>query len=405
MFKGRNLTALVLTIALTITYSNAWSFVVSSGDPQLDFRFNNPGARANAMGEAFIGVADDATAAYTNPAGLTILSAPEVSVEYNYSQITSNPYLPDGSTGSFDTNVSGVSFLSYVIPAGKSTLSIFRQESFNMKQNLSYNDPRFAALPDEATINTDFEFKAVTYGISAGVKLNNKMSIGGSVGFTELDYKYSSVTNYTAGYFAGFKHQRSYVNDSSTETTYSVSMLYNPFGNFNVGAVYRYWPEYTTHYLCNNATTIHTIDIPDTCGIGLSYRFFDSTTLAADLTYIKWSDLSKEYLYVELNAQPVDVSSDFNVDDSFVYGVGLEHVFSVLNTTLAVRAGYHFIPDHNIVYSGTSYPEFQNTRKAGDDEHIYSIGFGVVLDKIQIDIAASIGDFSNKFIFSFVNRF
>ncbi len=27
----------------------------------MDFRFNNPGARANAMGGAFIGVADDAT--------------------------------------------------------------------------------------------------------------------------------------------------------------------------------------------------------------------------------------------------------------------------------------------------------------------------------------------------------
>ena len=43
----------------------------------LNFRFNSPGARANGMGGAFIGVADDATAAYTNPAGLTILTEPE----------------------------------------------------------------------------------------------------------------------------------------------------------------------------------------------------------------------------------------------------------------------------------------------------------------------------------------
>lgn len=48
----------------------------------LNFRFNNPGARANGMGGAFIGLADDATAAYTNPAGLTILTEPEVSIEY-----------------------------------------------------------------------------------------------------------------------------------------------------------------------------------------------------------------------------------------------------------------------------------------------------------------------------------
>src|SRR2546422_11079012 len=43
------------------------------------FNFNNPGARALGMGGAFIGVADDATAAVTNPAGLVILQRPGLS--------------------------------------------------------------------------------------------------------------------------------------------------------------------------------------------------------------------------------------------------------------------------------------------------------------------------------------
>ena len=40
------------------------------------FRFNfvNPGGRALAMGGAFVGIADDATAAAANPAGLTNLN-------------------------------------------------------------------------------------------------------------------------------------------------------------------------------------------------------------------------------------------------------------------------------------------------------------------------------------------
>src|SRR5262245_49913029 len=37
--------------------------------PGLQFDFINPGARSLAMGGAFIGLADDATAASTNPAG------------------------------------------------------------------------------------------------------------------------------------------------------------------------------------------------------------------------------------------------------------------------------------------------------------------------------------------------
>ncbi|MCB1033930.1 MAG: hypothetical protein KDD47_08875, partial [Acidobacteria bacterium] len=47
----------------------------------LQFNFTTPGARSLGLGGAFLGLADDATAAYTNPAGLTVLSKPEVSLE------------------------------------------------------------------------------------------------------------------------------------------------------------------------------------------------------------------------------------------------------------------------------------------------------------------------------------
>ena len=40
----------------------------------LPFNFSNPGARPTAMGGAFIGLADDASAAVANPAGLTSLA-------------------------------------------------------------------------------------------------------------------------------------------------------------------------------------------------------------------------------------------------------------------------------------------------------------------------------------------
>src|SRR5437870_12948983 len=53
----------------------------------LQFNFGNPGARALGMGGAFIGLADDASAAEANPAGLTILRKPEVTLEgRNYAE-------------------------------------------------------------------------------------------------------------------------------------------------------------------------------------------------------------------------------------------------------------------------------------------------------------------------------
>src|SRR5262249_58274528 len=47
----------------------------------LQFNFGNPGARSLGMGGAFLGLADDASAAEANPAGVTILRKPEVSIE------------------------------------------------------------------------------------------------------------------------------------------------------------------------------------------------------------------------------------------------------------------------------------------------------------------------------------
>jgi len=48
-----------------------------------DFRFNliNPGARARGIGGAFVSLADDATAAQSNPAGLSFLSRSEFFAE------------------------------------------------------------------------------------------------------------------------------------------------------------------------------------------------------------------------------------------------------------------------------------------------------------------------------------
>ena len=46
----------------------------------LTFNFRNPGARSLGMGGAFLGLADDATAAEANPAGLTILRTSEISL-------------------------------------------------------------------------------------------------------------------------------------------------------------------------------------------------------------------------------------------------------------------------------------------------------------------------------------
>src|SRR6185503_2966999 len=100
----------------------------------VQFEFPPPGARSLALGGAFVAIADDATAAVANPAGLTALIRPEVSVEGRAWQFVSvtplrgHEFGPPANVG-VDTidglvegettdGTGGPSFLSAVFPRG-----------------------------------------------------------------------------------------------------------------------------------------------------------------------------------------------------------------------------------------------------------------------------------------------
>lgn len=128
---------------------------LSAGFTAASFQFNlsNPGARSLGMGGAFAGLADDATAAYANPAGLTILTRPEVSFEgrtasFRLPLLTTEPIfgfvvrrrdgldigrvvagatrpVPLGTPDAVDTTAS---FLSFVLPLREWTLAFYRHQ-------------------------------------------------------------------------------------------------------------------------------------------------------------------------------------------------------------------------------------------------------------------------------------
>src|SRR5262249_10927561 len=123
----------------------------------LQFDFMNPGARSLAMGGAFIGAADDATAAFANPAGLSSLSTRETSAELRSRRIET-PYLQGGRvsgvvTGmgadtiagpSYGTDVDGQlspAFLSFVAPFGRATVAAYFHEAIGIDNSFFSNGP------------------------------------------------------------------------------------------------------------------------------------------------------------------------------------------------------------------------------------------------------------------------
>jgi long-subunit fatty acid transport protein len=404
---------LVLATGLLI-YSPAQALVAGSSSYNLNFQFNNPGARANAMGGAFIGLADDATAAYTNPAGLTILTESEVSVEYKlaeYDNLFPTATGPGaGPTFDIDETGRGFSFISLVFPAKNATFSLYRHQLINQS-----SEDEFIFPPDSIFYENDIE--AVTHGGAIGLKFSESFSMGASVGFAQLRY-YNSYQIFNNNVSAsGPPNQEALIDGQDSAEHYSLAMLWNPVGRMNLGFVYRQGPEFKHSFTLFNDVgddgdfdeinvTKSTLKVPDVYGLGISYRFDFGLTIAADLNYVEYSDLLKDFRFFDGSTSIAGINiSDFDVDDEFEYHLGLEFVFSGMQLPLALRGGYWFKPDHRIMYDAIN-PVFQALAPEGEDDHIFSVGVGTVfLGNVQVDAAASFGDFEKIYTVSFVYRF
>ena len=148
-------------LAVTPVYGQVAQEVSFSGSP-------NPvgsGARALGMGGAFIGVADDATAASWNPGGLIQLETPEISVvgscekRYEERNFAENP----GASGSYSTSLTDLNYLSIAYP--------FTLFSKNMVVSLNYQ-----TLYDfNKEVQTSYQYKQLFPGPSGDRETNKEI--------------------------------------------------------------------------------------------------------------------------------------------------------------------------------------------------------------------------------------
>jgi long-subunit fatty acid transport protein len=414
MFK-RVLCICFLLSFLLFAHTSAWALVASNDFFGLDFRFNNPGARANAMGGAFIGLADDATAAYANPAGLTILTEPEISTEFKYGKYT-NRVPQETDTDDFTDTNNSVSFLSLAHPTQKANITVYRHHLVNINaefesmENVDHND----------TMELDLD--VVTLGLGVGFKVTDTFSLGFSFGFAQLEY-YSQVDKYDLG--PGVTDPQpsefEYVNDEASSEQYTVALLWNPTGELSIGAVYRYGPEFDTDKERWDQVDINgdfeffldwklrnKLKIPDVYGLGISYRFLPNLTAALDVNRVEYSDLLEDFT-MEPNA--FNDPDDIKIDDTIEIHVGVEYVMSFGDVPFAVRGGYFYRPDSSVRYVGPITSQDDQALKdrldsKDYDEHIFSAGFGAVLfDTLQLDVAGSYSTLITEGTLSVVYRY
>lgn len=295
------------------------------------------GARALGMGGAFIGVADDATAASWNPGGLTQLERPELSLVYSWKwydeEFAHTRYIdPEGQ---FSVDFDDINYFSYAHPLGWTlggrnlVFSINYQKQYDFERSLDLKVQRFA-YPTSRFGTASYQMLDIDYMQEGGLasltpafamEITNEFSIGIAVNIwnssllSDNEWDEHQETRIRTGLFGAPPiSQAKVVSDKRYRnfkgTNYTIGALYKPNDRWSIGAVYHsplvaeldYEEFESLLYEINNGvalpytiperyTTRYRMEFPSAYGLGVAYRFpNDKLTLTLDVTRREWDE-------------------------------------------------------------------------------------------------------------------
>lgn len=401
----------------------------------LQFNFGNPGARSLGMGGAFLGLADDASAAEANPAGLTILRKPEISIEgRNY--LTTQSFnvsgtFPDLTAEDFNANSrrAEVTFGSAVFPMGnfavaayyhlplrfQNTADTFSGETINfylgengpVSEEQCANDANctpYSLYPYFTSVDIDLQ----TWGIAAAYKMG-PLSIGFAGKQQKLQQQAFTYRSDLDGNPLAIVAQ---VSDEE-DITYSAGFKWAANDRFSIGGVYKTGAEFDAPLLFADLTAdgqlqqvaVPTFHLPDIYGVGLSFRPIPVFTINVDAVNVAYSNLADDFVSIYSGIEP---NTDYEIEDAMEIHAGAEYFFNT-RIPFAVRGGWWRDPAHALEFVGplnrSNAVSARVLYPGSEDEDHYSVGVGLAWPRFQIDAAYDTSDNFKVGSISMVTRF
>jgi len=409
-----------------------WAQTNADINSGLQFSFVPPGARSLGMGGAFVGVASDATAAWTNPSGLVFLTRPEVSIEGRTSRFKNE--FPSGGTlaepgqSTESSNATGVAFASAVFPIRNSrwTFAAFYHELANFKAAL---DSEEILRPNGDTLSDrrgSLSLRIPGLGVAGAVKLSERLSLGAS--FVLYEISLDSVTSGSVSATAppGATESRQ-VFASSDQSYGGVVGAQWSGARWTVGGVYRRAPRFDVSYafVCGNRTaeaggSIRCRDraegepvpdlagdsvfaAPDSYGLGLAFQATDRLLFSADIVEVRYSQLGEETKRITTQGR----AEDFFIDDVTEVRFGAEYAVPLRNSRqLFLRLGAWSDPDHRMHYRGDVDNLDVRFNSVEEDQIHGTFGLGMTLgSRVSFDVGIDVADSVTTGALSTVVRF
>ncbi len=365
------------------------------------FRILDQSASATGQGTAFSAQADDASAVYFNPAGMTQLRGVQFSIGTLLLGANTTFHSANGTKteGDFGGIISTPlpSHLFITAHLGDLGSELFR----NWTIGLGLTSPFGISVeyPDSSTLT--FLTKKVSLPLldikpTVGLKVNDYISIGGGLdiytfasflGEGQAEFQQVAAPGNPFGLPVGTQLE---ANGTDTALGYNVSLLWTPLRNdngkpmMNLGFVYRSRADLKLEgqfrangALVADASTI--IELPQVFTAALAVwpmrDEFREWKVEVDVDYEDWSDFENLNLNLSTGAT---VPFLRNYGDAFVIMVGTEHKWLqptwLSNWEVAARAGY--------VYSESPIPSTTFEPTVPDSAyHAPSVGLGFLCAK------------------------
>lgn len=340
------------------------------------------GARAVGMGGAFIGIADDATAASWNPAGLIQLEKPEVSIvgEYFYrrEEFSSDLRPEINNTGKVDDT--NLNYLSATYPFHfyrNIVASINYQRLFDFKRCFSHRFDFSSAGLDvlqDKSFSQDGSIGAL--GLAAAIEITPKLSFGATLNIwtdelfwkngwkekflehavgtlsgtpvtidTQITDKYSSFRGINANIGLLWNLNKYLTLGAVVKTPFEASLNHE----FNLTQMQTFGPPVNTT-ITNQQRIVEDVnlDMPLSYGLGLALRFSDAFTIDLDVFRTDWSNFiltdSQGNKFSPIDGRP---ESQSNVKDTTQIRIGGEYILisQKRKIVVPVRAGLFYDPE------------------------------------------------------------
>ena len=375
---------------------------------KVTFNLTNPGGKSLAMGGAFTAIADDATAAIANPAGLGLLSSVEFGISAKRSDdvvglVTARstaigslttPYPEVRAVNSaISARASGVEFAGVVIPLSRRLVA-----AVSFAENLRFEgDPgpegySYIELRDNrsgGTTRLDYlyefrEFGAVSLrnrllGLSVAFRASERLRLGAGVTLNRMELDLLGDeggahrivnTNYKTPTKVDILSATMAIRDLDGSTPGFVLGVHADLladGKLTAGAVYRQTGRANGSFvlggdvptpLYGQETRAFSARVPRDAAVGLAAQPMPGLTVAAEAQWIAYGDFIEPALPTVSYTGLAGPGFGFPVGpilatlapprDVVVPRLGVEYVASSADLLLAFRLGYHREPARGV---------------------------------------------------------